>query len=500
MRDSKRPRIHLTPPAGWMNDPHGLAIHDGRLHVFYQYEPDAPRWGRMRWGHASTRDLINWDHLPIAIEPGPGGPDALGCWSGCLVQDGAGVPTIFYTGVRLAAGVRRASIRTATGTPDLATWSKQSTPVIASSPRGIPQDMFRDPFVWPTDQGWAMLVGAGTQLGRGVVLLYRSRDLRRWTLIGPFLTTEDLVTACPDLDVAEIDSVCWECPQLLRFENRACLIVSVVDRSPIVRPAHVVAVTGRIAGDRFVPSRAERLGLGPDFYAPASLALADGRALLIGWIPEDPPAAGEERAWAGAMTLPRAVTLDPDGRPRISLVEELANMGQRSAVWEQVIVRDDQPWVVNLTDPHVELRLAMRPAGVPIRIDLTAGGRLVAEIRFDPRSCRLAATRIGRVLVAGLSPVGSATLPSACAEELDLRIILDGSILELIAADRVTATVRIPEAEAAWMISCATFAGSCRIVHAELRSLGDADPRGRQLVSDWRAQEASRAWPRPGRA
>ncbi len=119
MTDLDRPYLHLTPPAGWMNDPNGMAFHDGRLHLFYQYEPDAPRWGRIRWGHAASRDLVTWDHLPIALEPDPDGPDALGCWSGCLVTDDGAEPTIFYTAVVRDRGVRRASIARAVSTDGL---------------------------------------------------------------------------------------------------------------------------------------------------------------------------------------------------------------------------------------------------------------------------------------------------------------------------------------------------------------------------------------------
>lgn len=53
------------------------------------------------WGHASSEDLLRWEHHPLALEPTFGSNDADGCFSGCCVVDDEGIPTILYTGVRL---------------------------------------------------------------------------------------------------------------------------------------------------------------------------------------------------------------------------------------------------------------------------------------------------------------------------------------------------------------------------------------------------------------
>ena len=53
------------------------------------------------WGHAVSRDLVHWEHLPPALHPTPGGLDADGCFSGCCVVDTDDTPVILYTGVRL---------------------------------------------------------------------------------------------------------------------------------------------------------------------------------------------------------------------------------------------------------------------------------------------------------------------------------------------------------------------------------------------------------------
>lgn len=36
-----RPLFHISAPAGWINDPNGFSIYDGKIHLFYQYSSSA---------------------------------------------------------------------------------------------------------------------------------------------------------------------------------------------------------------------------------------------------------------------------------------------------------------------------------------------------------------------------------------------------------------------------------------------------------------------------
>ena len=232
--DPLRPQYHLLPACNWMNDPNGPIFYRGRYHMFHQYNPQAAVWGNMNWAHATSDDMIHWQHQPIALSPTPGGPDQDGVFSGSAVLDN-GKPTVIYTGVQPPQTPTEATLKDGVHTwretqclavaadDDLRTWKKLPQPVIATPPPGLEVTGFRDPCLWREAGRWMLIVGSGIRGKGGAILLYTSPDLRQWTYLHPLLeSVPSGKTLTNPVDTGDM----WECPDFFPLGNKHVLLIS----------------------------------------------------------------------------------------------------------------------------------------------------------------------------------------------------------------------------------------------------------------------------------
>lgn len=78
-----RPSYHFSAKTGWLNDPNGMILYEGKYHLFYQYNPVGTARGSHHWGHAVSEDLLHWEDWDIALCP-----DEMGTmFSGCAIED-----------------------------------------------------------------------------------------------------------------------------------------------------------------------------------------------------------------------------------------------------------------------------------------------------------------------------------------------------------------------------------------------------------------------------
>ncbi|MBT2445368.1 glycoside hydrolase family 32 protein [Streptomyces sp. ISL-36] len=435
-RDPHLPRFHFTSPGGWLNDPNGLSHWNGVYHLFYQYNPLAPAHHRIHWGHATSTDLVTWTDEPVALVPGTTGPDRDGCWSGVLVDDG-GVPTLVYSGRH---GERELPC-VATGSPDLRHWAKDpGNPVIAAPPEGVDITAYRDHCVWREGAVWRQLVGSGIRGQGGTAFLYDSEDLRSWRYVGPLLTGDASRGVAGEPDWT---GTMWECVDLFRVEDVDVLAFSAWDEGTTHHPLYW---TGRYERDTFVPDALHRLDYGQAyFYAPQSTRDADGRRIMFGWLQEGRGEEATARAgWSGVMSLPRLVTLGPDGALAQRPVPELERL-RRDHVATGAFEVGETPLSDAIRGDQLDLEVTLRLApGATARLGVreTPDGaeRTVVEITRDADAEGGGELRLRREH-SSLDPDVDAgprygRIPFAPDGTVDLRVLVDHSALEIFAGGR----------------------------------------------------------------
>jgi beta-fructofuranosidase len=435
--DPQRPRYHFLPPANWLNDPNGLIQWNGQYHLFYQYNPNGPFHSAIHWGHAVSADLVHWRHLPIALAPEPGTADADGCWSGCAVDDD-GVPTLIYSGNRASA--QRPCL--ATSADGLLTWHKDAAnPVIPAPPPGLHLVEFRDHCVWREAGAWYQIIGSGIHGQGGAALLYRSADLRAWEYLHPLLVGDQ-----QRLTPIWTGSM-WECPDFFALDGRHVLIVSVWDKR---RLHYSAAIVGSYHDQRLLPEVEHKLDYGDrHFYAPQSFRDSQGRRIVFGWLQEG-RSAQEQRAsgWSGVMSLPRVLSLGPDGHVRANPAPELAALRAEQTSCDPIALPAGQivalPAVAGDT---LELFVELEPArqgrsGIVVR--RTPDGAEQTQIYYNAALRQVIVDRTR----SSLNPATDRNLHAAPltlgpVEPLRLRIFLDRSVLEVFANERVSITSRV---------------------------------------------------------
>lgn len=441
MRDDRfRPRFHVTALRHWLNDPNGVCFHGGRYHLHYQHNPHAARWGDIHWGHVSSADLVRWRDEPVAF--GPTLPwEALGCFSGCIAIGDDGTATAYYTGATAGGQVQcRATSR------DLVHWHKDAAPLIATPPDGVlPQD-FRDPFVFQHGGWHYLLVGASRGGEAGQVLLYRSADGRQWSY-------RHLLFGTPDAARGAM----WECPNLLPLGERWLLTVSMW---PCLG---ALAFVGRFEDERFIAEHEAVLDGDGSAFAHLAMTAPDGRVLQWAWLTEQRDAQQVEAdGWAGALSVPRELALDGELRPCSRPVAELAALRRRRV--------EPTP---DAGGPGVRQRFAGRHLDIEARFVLherrdagltvlaSPDGREATRIVYRADARRLVIERARCSIDAGTRRQDQqAVLLLAPGEALELRVLVDASVIEVWANGRVALASRVYPALAASVLATAFSDGA----------------------------------------
>ncbi len=296
------PEYHYRPSKGWINDPNGLVQFRGYYHIFYQHSPnyETPWHESMHWGHARTKNFLDFEELPVALYPDKD-YDKDGCWSGtAIVKD----DTLYLFYASVSDG--RQTIGVAFSSDGINFKKYDGNPVIDEIPPEGSKD-FRDPAVCYADGKYRCVIASGNrEKGSAVLLLYDSTDLLDWKYRGVMREWENAEYA--------------ECPSFIRFGDKYLLSASVCRKD-----SHSFSISvGSFENGCFTAECESETDKGPDRYAGQIFTDENGRAIMISWIPGW-NYAGYRQKDIGCMSAPCEITYE-GGKIRSFPVSEVRKL------------------------------------------------------------------------------------------------------------------------------------------------------------------------------
>ncbi len=483
--DRYRPLYHFVNPENTLNDPNGLCFWEGRWHLFFQARP--PEDERVHWGHAVSDDLVHWRDLPYTLGPGPESD----CYSGTILVERDRAIAMYH-------GVGVGNMVATSLDPLLLNWRKLGNgPVIPfHSEHGMdrPYGVF-DPCIWKEgDFYYALSAGIRDfqEHGRHFAenYLFRSRDLIEWEYLHPFIEGDRFTIPGDD----------GACPYFWPIGDKHILLFF----------SHMSGgqyILGNYDTDRqkFLAEDHGVFNFGATFpggvHAPTAAPTDDGKVVVLfnmnpampiikrdrylenflGPETEKKPIDNRERLlydWDQVMTLPRALSLAPDGRLMIEPVSDLVGLrGERLASGGFSLPANEELVLSGVEGDSLEILLRLEPdraSSFELNVLRSPDGEETTRIVFfrkrgfiyrtpfkdDIRSLRIISSAISDKVshdsILCIDTCRSSVLPDALArppeqgpvrldedDALELRVFVDRSVVEVFANGLLALSVRV---------------------------------------------------------
>jgi sucrose-6-phosphate hydrolase SacC (GH32 family) len=276
--ETLRPQFHFTAPLGWMMDPTAPLYYKGTWHLFYIRE--YPGSNFLVWGHATSKNLVDWEHRPVAIRSEAGdsifGGSALVDWENAsgLGENGEPPLLIFHTMFPDKDRSRKSDQNLVYSVDEGATWRNYpGNPVLVTE-----DTRDRDPGVfWHKESRTAFMV---LSLSKNDIAenrssvefgIYKSADFKQWELIQKIGPDARLLEH-PDL---------YELPVNGDLSRKKWILTTATGNY----------ITGSFDGKKFTPeSEMERTRWGPHYYAAHAFNEApNGRRVQMAWMDTHKP-------------------------------------------------------------------------------------------------------------------------------------------------------------------------------------------------------------------
>jgi fructan beta-fructosidase len=373
-----RNQFHASTRRGWNNDPNGMVFHDGKFHLYYQYNPFGISWGNMHWGHLVSADLTHWEEKPIALYQHTT-KDAAFSGGGFVDHNnsaGLGKDTLFVA-------------FTSTGRGECLAYSKDGGLTFTELPENpVVKNKGRDPKViwYPPEQKWVMAVFDGEACAQteatpaksapegrnnNNIAFWESKNLRQWSRTGAFTDPDRMaVFECPEM---------FELPVAGKRGESRWILLAAQNRYFI----------GQFDGKTFHKESGPHGTTHGAFYAAQTFSdMPDGRRIQIGWVQTDSyQQQFPDQIVNQAFTLPHELTLRETGdglRVYFSPVKDLEKLrGEVLAEGKDLTLAEANELIQKCQGELSEVMIEFADTG---RQQLLINGM---DASFDGRSARI---------------------------------------------------------------------------------------------------------------
>lgn len=449
LTDPHRPGYHFVIPEGTGSpfDPNGAIFWNGRYHLFYIFQDARGH----NWGHVSSTDLCHWRHHPTRL--------LTGMFSGNCFINKEGVPTMCYHQVGQGNAMAVAL------DDDLNDWKKlDSNPITPKTQEGDEHHgkySSWDPYGWLEGENYYAIFGGK-----------RPGIARAQSLFGPWEYRGDLLAHA--IDGVKINEDI-SCADFFKLGDRHMLLC-------ISHDLGARYYLGEWKDEQFYPTDHEQMSwVDNSFFAPESLLDDRGRRIMWAWTKDRPDwKQRTDGGWSGTMSLPRVLSLAPDGTVRMQLPEEFEQLRYNAQQLEDLNVVDGSDLNLDVRGDSLELLLKIDPGTARqcgIKVRCSPDGEEETLIFYDADEKKLKIDTNKSSLTDKVKTVEGGPFELTEGELLTLRVFVDKSIVEVFANDRQAVMRRIyPSRSDSVGIKLFARGGNCRLPLLEAWEIMPSNP------------------------
>lgn len=513
-----RPRFHVMPIKGWMNDPcaPGYDQERGLYVLSFQWNPKAAVWGNMSWGCATSKDLVTWtiSDTPSMI---PDEQDPCGVFTGSMIPDSTDV---FYTSAHqlpisyhlpYTHGMEK--LHHASSRDSGKTWRKNGA-ILSGPPEGLDVTGWRDPFVgpWPemdrvrgvqSEPSWYGMLSGGLRHKTPTVFLYSVQpdNPTQWTYLSSL--TDVGLHFEPSRWTGDY-GVHWEVASVVTLRDqystpRDIVILGaqglveddIADEVPLSTNNTSMWMAGSVQPDATMTwQHGGALDHGCCYAANGFHDPITKQFILYGWIFEEDLAQAlvDEQEWSGCLSIPRVLSLRSyqhvtalhSNIEDITCFERTPSKGHTGFdVSVLNIIPDPRlhqlrrarlPMKFNKPHSQIECRLTFNVNDSDVSFDLLHSATEKTTVTFNHKTetitvdRSMSSSRSGIVKTSKTAPHTLFRYPDGNIESLEFVVYYDTSVVEIFANDRTVLTTRVyPESGACVAIEASSAVSSCEV-------------------------------------